>query len=110
MPGFTPATAGGGTSAGGADATQGEALRTPQWYLLIAILTLNVTAGITLISQAAASATDIAGYSVAGAATVVGVLAIFKGAGRVVWAAASAPCRRPPGTTSGSSTPAPSTA
>ena len=43
--------------------TQGEALRTPQWYLLTAILTLNVTAGIALISQAAASATDIAGYS-----------------------------------------------
>jgi MFS transporter, OFA family, oxalate/formate antiporter len=73
----------------GAEMTQGEAMRTPQWYLLTAILTLNVTAGIALISQAAASATDIAGYSVAGAATVVGVLAIFNGAGRVVWAALS---------------------
>jgi OFA family oxalate/formate antiporter-like MFS transporter len=69
--------------------TQGEALRTPQWYLLTAILTLNVTAGIALISVAAGSATGIAGYSTAGAATVVGVLAIFNGGGRVVWAAAS---------------------
>ncbi|GAB2678961.1 OFA family MFS transporter [Thalassiella azotivora] len=72
-----------------ADFTQGEALRTPQWYLLTAILTLNVTAGIALISQAAASATDIAGFDALGAATLVGVLAIFNGAGRIVWAAAS---------------------
>ncbi|WP_101524488.1 L-lactate MFS transporter [Nocardioides houyundeii] len=71
------------------DYTQGEALRTPQWYLLTALLTLNVAAGISLISQAAASASDIAGYSASAAASVVGVLAIFNGAGRVVWAAAS---------------------
>lgn len=69
--------------------TEKEALRTPQWYLLTAVLTLNVSAGIALISQAAGSAEGIAGYSAAGAATVVGVLAIFNGAGRIVWAAAS---------------------
>ena len=38
---------------------------------------------------AAGSASGIAGYSAAGAATVVGVLAVFNGAGRIVWAAAS---------------------
>jgi MFS transporter, OFA family, oxalate/formate antiporter len=68
---------------------QAEALRTPQWYLLTAILTLNVAAGIALISVAKGSAEGIAGYSAAGAATVVGVLAIFNGGGRIVWAAAS---------------------
>ena len=68
---------------------QGEALRTPQWYLLTAILTLNVSAGIALIAVAKGSAEGIAGYSAAGAATVVGVLAIFNGAGRIVWAATS---------------------
>jgi OFA family oxalate/formate antiporter-like MFS transporter len=55
----------------------------------MAILALNTTAGIALISQAAASATDIAGYTAAGAATVVGVWAIFNGAGRIVLAAVS---------------------
>ena len=69
--------------------TQGEALRTPQWYLLTAILALNVTAGIALISQAQGSAEGIGGYSATAAATVVGLLAIFNGAGRIVWAAAS---------------------
>lgn len=86
VPGFE--ASGGGESAGH-EFTQGEALRTPQWYLLTAILTLNVTAGIALISQAAGSASGVAGYTTAGAATVVGVLAIFNGAGRIVWAAAS---------------------
>ena len=77
------------STARGRDYEPGEALRTPQWYFLTAILTLNVTAGIALISQAAASATDIAGYSTAAAASVVGILAVFNGAGRIVWAAAS---------------------
>jgi OFA family oxalate/formate antiporter-like MFS transporter len=88
VPGWTPAAS---TAAARSthDYTQGEALRTPQWYLLTAILTLNVAAGIALISQAAAAATDIAGYSTAAAASVVGIWAIFNGAGRVVWAAAS---------------------
>jgi OFA family oxalate/formate antiporter-like MFS transporter len=90
VPGFEPVTdAGGGSASGGKDYTQGEALRTPQWYLLTAILTLSVAAGISLISQAKASATDIAGYSVGGAAALVGVLAIFNGGGRIVWAAVS---------------------
>jgi OFA family oxalate/formate antiporter-like MFS transporter len=57
--------------------------------MLTAILTLNVMAGISLISVLAASATDIAGYSAGGAAAIVGILAIFNGAGRIVWAAAS---------------------
>jgi MFS transporter, OFA family, oxalate/formate antiporter len=87
VPGWTAASAGGSRSA--YDYTQGEALRTPQWYLLTAILTLNVAAGIALISQAAAAATDIADYSAAGAASIVGVWAIFNGGGRIVWAAAS---------------------
>jgi OFA family oxalate/formate antiporter-like MFS transporter len=85
--GYEPSSSPSGGKA--VDYTQNEALRTPQWYLLTAILTLNVTAGIALISQAKASAEHIAGYSTAAAATLVGVLAVFNGAGRIVWAAAS---------------------
>jgi OFA family oxalate/formate antiporter-like MFS transporter len=88
VPGWTPPTTGRVVDSG-RDYEQGEALRTPQWYLLTAILTLNVTAGIALISQAAASATDIAGYSKTAAASAVGLLAIFNGGGRIVWAAVS---------------------
>jgi OFA family oxalate/formate antiporter-like MFS transporter len=87
VPGWTPPEGAAGT--GARDYTQGEAMRTPQWYLLTAILTLNVAAGIALISQAAAAASDIAGYSAGAAAGIVGIWAIFNGAGRVVWAGAS---------------------
>jgi OFA family oxalate/formate antiporter-like MFS transporter len=66
--------------------TEKEALRSYQWYLLTAILTLNVTVGIALIAQASSSAVDIAGYSLGGAATLVGVLALFNGGGRIFWA------------------------
>jgi OFA family oxalate/formate antiporter-like MFS transporter len=87
VPGYAPKA--GTVTDGSADYTQGEALRTPQWYFLTAILTLSVSAGISLISQAKGSAVDIAGYSVTGAAGLVGALAIFNGAGRIVWAAVS---------------------
>ncbi|WP_406830251.1 OFA family MFS transporter [Pedococcus sp. KACC 23699] len=72
-------------ASGTRDFTANEALSTPQWYLLTAILTLSVVAGISLISVAAGSATDISGLSAAGAATLVGVLGLFNGAGRVLW-------------------------
>lgn len=71
------------------DFTQQEALRTPQWYLLVLILTISVTAGISFISLAAATATDVAGFTAAGAATLVGIMGLFNGAGRIMWAGLS---------------------
>ncbi len=85
VPGFTPAS-GGRAVAGTRVYTFGEALRTRQWYLLTLILTLNVTCGIALISQAADAAQSIADVSAAAAAGLVGVLGLFNGGGRVVWA------------------------
>lgn len=71
------------------DFTQQEALSTPQWYMLTLILTISVTAGISLISVAAGTATDVAGMSAAAAATLVGVMGLFNGGGRILWAAIS---------------------
>jgi OFA family oxalate/formate antiporter-like MFS transporter len=88
VPGYVPPTTGRVVDSG-RDYVLGEALRTPQWYLLTAILALNTTCGIALISQAAQSATDIAGYTTAAAAGVVGTLAFFNGGGRIFWAALS---------------------
>ncbi|MEU6208101.1 OFA family MFS transporter, partial [Micromonospora musae] len=85
VPGFVPKT-GGRAVAGTRVYTLGEALRTRQWYLLTAILTLNVTCGIALISQAADAAQTITGVTAATAATMVGILGLFNGAGRVAWA------------------------
>ncbi|MER7070863.1 OFA family MFS transporter [Terrabacter sp. NPDC000476] len=81
-PTATAATAGAEPDA---DFTASEALGTRQWYFLTAILTLSVTAGISLISVAAGSASDVAGYSAAAAASLVGVLGLFNGGGRILW-------------------------
>ena len=85
VPGWVPATSG-RVRDSYKEFTEKEALRSPQWYLLSAILTLNVTVGIALIAQANSSAVDIAGYSLGDAATLVGVLALFNGGGRIFWA------------------------
>jgi OFA family oxalate/formate antiporter-like MFS transporter len=85
VPGFEPATSGPNV-ASTRTYSLGEALRTRQWYLLTAVLALNVTCGIALISQAADAAQTVAGASVTAAAALVGVLGLFNGAGRVLWA------------------------
>ncbi|SDR69205.1 MFS transporter, OFA family, oxalate/formate antiporter [Friedmanniella luteola] len=95
VPGYEPATSGKVVDSG-RDYTQGEALRTWQWYALTAILTLAVLAGISFISQAAASFTDIAGYTALAAASAVGFLGLFNGAGRIFWAAISGRIGRMP--------------
>jgi len=84
VPGWTPATTG-RVVATRREFTQGEALRTRQWYLLTAILCLNVTAGISLISVISSAATTVAGYSAAGAATLTGIMGLFNGSGRIFW-------------------------
>jgi OFA family oxalate/formate antiporter-like MFS transporter len=67
----------------------GEAVRTWQWYALWALLFLNVTAGIAVISEAAPMAEEIAGASATAAASLVSLIAIFNGFGRFAWAAFS---------------------
>ena len=95
VPGYVPATTGKVVDSG-RDYTQREALTTWQWYSLTAILTLAVLAGISFISQAAASFTDISGYTALAAASAVGFLGLFNGAGRIVWAAVSGRLGRMP--------------
>jgi OFA family oxalate/formate antiporter-like MFS transporter len=68
------------------DYTVNEALRTWQWYALWALLFLNVTAGIAIISQAAAMAEEITNVSAIVAAGLVGIISIANGAGRFLWA------------------------
>jgi len=90
------------TSVSAADSfTFGEAVRKPQWWMLWAMLCLNVSAGLGLISQHSPLAQDvykktmgllgsltpeqIAAVAVAGG-TVVAIAAIFNGLGRLFWA------------------------
>jgi OFA family oxalate/formate antiporter-like MFS transporter len=66
--------------------TLGEALKTWQWYGLWAILFLNTSAGISIISQAAPMAQETIHVSAVRAAGLVGIISIANGAGRFLWA------------------------
>jgi OFA family oxalate/formate antiporter-like MFS transporter len=61
-------------------------VRTRQWWILWLILFLNVTAGISLISQQAPLYQELAGVSAAVAAGMVGLASIGNALGRVFWA------------------------
>ncbi len=67
------------------------AVRTPQFYLLWAVLFLNVTAGIGVLSQASPMIQEMFHGSVTpvAAAGFVGLLSLFNMSGRFVWASAS---------------------
>jgi OFA family oxalate/formate antiporter-like MFS transporter len=68
------------------DYTLREALATRQWWMLWLILFLNVSAGISLISQQAPMFQELAGVSAVAAAGMVGVVSIGNALGRVFWA------------------------
>ena len=63
-----------------------QALRTWQWYALWAVLFLNTSAGISIISQAAPMAQEVTKVTAAVAAGMVGIISIANGAGRFLWA------------------------
>jgi len=83
-----PAAGAAGTTGSGAFDLRG-ALRTRQWYLLTGILFLNTLCGIAFISQASDAAQEVAGVDVRTAATFVGLMGLFNGGGRILWAALS---------------------
>ena len=101
--GFNPA--GGGVSAANS-LTFGDAVKTPHWWMLWAMLFLNISAGLGLISQLSPLAqefykslvTDPAVLAdpealtkvlAAAGGTVVSISAIFNGLGRLFWARVS---------------------
>jgi MFS transporter, OFA family, oxalate/formate antiporter len=71
------------------NATLAQALRTRQWYALWALLFLNATAGIALLSQAAPMARELTGVDAPTAASLVGLLAVANATGRIAWAGLS---------------------
>src|SRR5215211_1601417 len=64
----------------------GGALKTWQWYALWALLFLNVTAGIAIISEADPIAQELSGAAPWLAAWLVSIISIANGAGRFLWA------------------------
>jgi OFA family oxalate/formate antiporter-like MFS transporter len=87
LPGWKPTSAV-AKAASSYDFTVREAASTWQFYLLWAMLFLNVSAGIMIISQASpmAQSKEFVGMTAIQAAGMVGLISIFNGLGRVFWA------------------------
>src|SRR5277367_1055195 len=71
------------------DYTLGGALKTWQWWALWALLFLNTSAGISVISQESPMFQEIAKVSAVVAAGMVGIASIGNAVGRIFWASIS---------------------
>ena len=69
--------------------TRNEAIQTVQFYLLWAILFINVTAGIGILAQASPMMQDMFGKTPLAAAAVVSLISLFNAGGRFFWASCS---------------------
>jgi len=91
--GFTPSK----TTTSAADSfTFDEAKKTPQWWMLWAMLCLNVSAGLGLLSQLSPMAQDVLKRTIAdvqelaiAGGTILAIASIFNGLGRLFWASLS---------------------
>jgi OFA family oxalate/formate antiporter-like MFS transporter len=68
------------------DYSLGGALQTWQWWAMWMLMFLNISAGISIISQEAPMFQELAHISVAQAAGLVGIVSIGNALGRVWWA------------------------
>jgi OFA family oxalate/formate antiporter-like MFS transporter len=68
------------------DYTLGDALKTWQWWALWALLFLNTSAGISIISQESPMFQEIAKVSAVVAGGMVGIASIGNAVGRIFWA------------------------
>tara|TARA_R100000027_G_scaffold26772_2_gene19435 strand:+ start:10346 stop:11587 length:1242 start_codon:yes stop_codon:yes gene_type:complete len=72
-----------------------EALRTRRFYFLWFMLFINVTCGIAVISSASPMSQQIANLTPQAAATMVGLMGLFNGLGRIGWSSLSDYLGRP---------------
>jgi OFA family oxalate/formate antiporter-like MFS transporter len=75
--------------------TASSALKSSRFWMLWTMFFINITCGIMLISAASPMAQEQVGMSAAGAATMVGIMGLFNGAGRLGWSALSDKVGRP---------------
>lgn len=75
--------------------TAGEAMRTWQFYLLWWVFFTNITCGIGLLAVASPMAQEVIMMSPLAAASMVGVIGLLNGGGRIVWSTVSDYIGRP---------------
>ncbi|MDC3412697.1 OFA family MFS transporter [Aquibacillus sp. 3ASR75-11] len=69
--------------------TASEAVKTGRFWMLWWMMLINISAGIMLISVASPMAQEKVGMTAIAAATMVGIMGLFNGGGRIGWATVS---------------------
>lgn len=72
-----------------------EAIRTPYFYGLWLMMFINITCGIAVISVASPMVQEATGISALSAGTLVGMIGLLNGVGRILWASFSDIIGRP---------------
>jgi OFA family oxalate/formate antiporter-like MFS transporter len=67
------------------DFTLAQALRTWQWWAICFLMSINTMSGLSIVSQASPIFQEMGKATAATAAGLVGVVALFNGAGRIFW-------------------------
>ena len=75
--------------------TANEAVKTRRFWYLWSMLFINITCGIAIISVASPMAQEYTGLTPVAAATMVGIMGLFNGVGRIGWASFSDLIGRP---------------
>ncbi|SFN69574.1 L-lactate MFS transporter [Salegentibacter flavus] len=75
--------------------TANQAVKTRRFWYLWLMLFINISCGIAIISVASPMAQEYAGLTVISAATMVGIMGLFNGVGRIGWATFSDKIGRP---------------
>ncbi|WP_157669703.1 OFA family MFS transporter [Chitinibacter sp. GC72] len=75
--------------------TANEAVKTKPFYGLWIMMFINITCGIAVISVASPMTQEVTGMSPLAAGAVVGMIGLFNGGGRLVWATMSDYLGRP---------------
>ncbi len=75
--------------------TANEAVKTRRFWFLWFMLFINITCGIAILAVASPMAQEITGMTAIAAATMVGIMGVFNGAGRLGWASLSDYIGRP---------------
>lgn len=78
-----------------AQLTANEAVKTRRFWMLWIMLFINITCGIALLAVASPMAQEITGMSAITAASMVGIMGLFNGGGRIAWASLSDYIGRP---------------
>lgn len=75
--------------------TANQAVKTARFYFLWLMLFINVTCGIAIISVAKPMGSEMVGLTAAAATTMVALIGVFNGLGRIAWSSVSDHIGRP---------------